>query len=112
MLCFGKKKQYELKLHYSVQNGGDGSAYPEFFESAELARLDQENMDEGWAEDCDGTITLKSDSPITCDESITTLEDLIERMEEDWEYIIKYRDGDAERHLAILMNMKVDKDNV
>ena len=54
-----------LTLYYSVQNGGDGSAYPVFFESMELAELDQDTMDEGWGESCTGSIVLESDSPIT-----------------------------------------------
>lgn len=75
---------FELKLYYSVTNGGDGSAYPTFVESAKLATWLQENdiCDEGWAEDCSGTITLKSDSPITCDESIQTIEETIEEYED------------------------------
>ena len=42
----------ELKLWYSVQNGGDGSAYPNFMESEALTVFDQDNADEGWGE-CD-----------------------------------------------------------
>lgn len=38
----------KLKIFYSVQNGGDGSAYPKLMESKELAEFDQEYMDEGW----------------------------------------------------------------
>ena len=41
---------YKLTLWYSVQNGGDGSAYPSFFETKELAEWDQDNQDEGFGE--------------------------------------------------------------
>lgn len=56
---------HTLNLYYSIQNGGDGSASPRFMESAELTYWDQEHMDEGWGEPCDGVITLTSESPIT-----------------------------------------------
>ena len=45
-----------ITLWYSVQNGGDGSAYPQFFLSNEEAELDQETEREGWGECCTGTI--------------------------------------------------------
>lgn len=64
----------ELKLYYSVRNGGDGSAYPTFMSSQELADFDQDNMSEGWGESCTGSITLLSDSPITIKEKIETPE--------------------------------------
>src|SRR4051812_36363537 len=69
--------KHELTLHYSVQNGGDGSAYPKFMSSAKLAEYDQEHMDEGWGESCTGSITLESDSPITVKEEITTPENYL-----------------------------------
>jgi len=52
------------KIWYSVQNCGDGSAYPMLCSSKELAKLDQEYMDEGWGEDCVGCITIESDASI------------------------------------------------
>lgn len=51
----------KLILHYSIQNCGDGSAYPLFVESEELAEWDQEYMDEGWGEPCTGSITVEGD---------------------------------------------------
>jgi len=66
--------KHKLELHYSVQNGGDGSAYPKFMSSKELAEYDQEHMDEGWGEPCTGSITLESESPITIKEDIETPE--------------------------------------
>lgn len=64
----------ELTIYYSVQNGGDGSAYPVFMESMELAEWDQNHMSEGWGEDCSGSITLTSESPIICKNQVTTKE--------------------------------------
>ena len=77
------RKPFYLILHYSVQNCGDGSAYPRFFESKELARFDQDNMDEGWGEPCTGDIVLKSDSPIICAEHVVTLEEKISDIERE-----------------------------
>jgi hypothetical protein len=52
----------ETIVYYSVQNGGDGSAYPQFMESAELAEWDQEHMDEGWGEACTGSLRIIGDN--------------------------------------------------
>jgi len=58
-----------LTLYYSVSNGGDGSAYPKFSLSEELANIHQdmeaELSGEGWGEPCVGQITLESESRIT-----------------------------------------------
>ena len=70
--------KHTLTLYYSVGNGGDGSAYPEFMESMELAEWDQDHMSEGWGESCTGQITLESDSPITPKSEITTKESYYE----------------------------------
>ena len=77
--------KHKLELYYSIQNGGDGSAYPEFFESAELAEWDQENplYDEGWAEDCSGTLRLESDSPIVASFLIKTAQEIAEDLRAD-----------------------------
>lgn len=64
----------KLKLYYSVQNGGDGSAYPRLMESKELAEFDQEHMDEGWGESCTGSITLESDTDIKCLDEVQSKE--------------------------------------
>jgi hypothetical protein len=94
------KKKYELRLYYSVINGGDGSAYPRFVESAKLATWLQENdyFDEGFGEDCSGSITLRSDSPITCDTAMDTIEDAIE----------EYKDCGDERKIKELHQMRDD----
>jgi len=76
-----------LTLYYSVQNGGDGSAYPAFFDSMELAELDQDTMDEGWGESCTGSIELESDSPITVTyPTIQTKEKVIKETEGEMKY--------------------------
>jgi hypothetical protein len=54
----------KTNVWYSVRNGGDGSAYPQFMESRELCEIDQRFMDEGWGEDCSGCVVIESDSPI------------------------------------------------
>jgi len=56
----------ELILYYSVKNCGDGSAYPDFFESAELAEWHQEHQWEGWGESCTGKIVVTG-SNLFCD---------------------------------------------
>lgn len=59
-----KENKHQYTLFYTIRNGGDGSAYPTFMESRELCRWDQDHMDEGWGESCDGFFTLESQSPI------------------------------------------------
>lgn len=72
----------EKTIYYSVQNGGDGSAYPRFMESKELAEWDQDHMSEGWGESCTGSITLEFDSPIFCKDKVLTKEEFL------WDYYI------------------------
>ncbi len=81
-----------FKLYYSIQNGGDGSAYPEWFDSEKLARWDQDHMYEGWGESCDGWITLTSESPIFVKDTVYTPKTYLERLRED--YDDKYSDKD------------------
>ena len=69
------------KIWYNVQNGGDGSAYPQFMESEILCEIDQKWMDEVWGESCVGNLVIESDNPIkiqgiiTIDEQITEIEE-------------------------------------
>jgi hypothetical protein len=51
---------------YSTQNGGDGSAYPLFFTTEELARWDENNpkYDEGFCESV-SCIEIESEGPVT-----------------------------------------------
>lgn len=72
----------KTKIWYSVQNYGDGSAYPEFMESEELCEIDQQWMEEGWGEFCVGCLIIESESPIKA-EDVTTIEDVIKELKED-----------------------------
>ena len=82
---------YKLELWYSIQNCGDGSAYPEFMESKELAKWDQDNMDEGWGEPCYGSIILESESPIICKNSVTTIDEKIKEFESSRKEILELK---------------------
>lgn len=66
-----------FELWYSVENQGDGSAYPKFFCSQDKAQQHQERhntVDDsgGWAEDCTGVaqLTVDSDNAIQLVESV------------------------------------------
>lgn len=61
-------------IYYNVGDGGDGSAYPQFYESEELAKWDEEIHDPRWGEPSTGEIVLESDSPITHNLDLTTKE--------------------------------------
>lgn len=87
-----------LTLYYSVSNGGDGSAYPKFSLSKELADIHQDmesELGEGWGESCVGEITLESKSPIIVKQDdfkcfITKeslLEDLKDYLDEEDDYM-------------------------
>ncbi|MBT4207149.1 hypothetical protein HOE22_02265 [Candidatus Woesearchaeota archaeon] len=97
---------YKLRLHYSVESGGDGSAYPIFMESEELTQWHQNNMDEGWGEPCNGYIDLESESPIICKETITTIDDMIEDIENSLSYCCDTNKESYEKQLTELKKMK------
>ena len=46
----------KVTIYYSIQNGGDGSAYPIWFLTSEAAEEHQERIYEGWSEPCIGSI--------------------------------------------------------
>ena len=48
----------KLKIYYSVENCGDGSAYPRFFSTMEQAEKHQNDQNEGWGEDCTGELVI------------------------------------------------------
>ncbi len=73
----------EKTIYYSIQNGGDGSAYPKFFEDMQCAELDQELMEEGWGEPCVGEISAQSNGEITFDNSVTTRAQFIKELKEE-----------------------------
>ena len=57
----------QLTLYYSVENCGDGSAYPRFFDTKELAEWHQEHLDEGWGESCTGKVVVNGNN-LSCQE--------------------------------------------
>lgn len=63
-----------LTVFYSVQNSGDGCAYPKLMESKELAVFDQRHMIDGWEDICIGSFSFESDSTIRCLQKIITKE--------------------------------------
>lgn len=69
------------RIYYSVSNGGDGSAYPHFMESARIAEMDQELMHEGWGESCTGYIEIEGDN-IQVITRIQTEADFLEDLKE------------------------------
>jgi hypothetical protein len=68
-----------LKIWYSVGNGGDGSAYPQWFENERLTEIDQELMMEGWGETCNGYIEVEGDN-LKIISKITTTQEVIESL--------------------------------
>jgi len=63
------------EIWYSVENCGDGSAYPKVMESEDLCEIDQAFM-EGWGESCVGCIYVESDGPITVKDTITVAQEI------------------------------------
>lgn len=60
----------KLTIHYSVDNCGDGSAYPRLYDTKQLARWHQDHLDDGWGEPCVGTIDIEGDN-LRCEEMQT-----------------------------------------
>ncbi len=54
-----------MRIYWSIQDHGDGSASPLFLDSRKLAEWDQDHMDEGWGEPCCGELDIISESSIT-----------------------------------------------
>ncbi len=52
----------KLTIYYSVENCGDGSAYPRWFDTEELAEWHQNHLIEGWGESCTGNIVVEGDN--------------------------------------------------
>lgn len=80
------------KIWYSVENYGDGSAYPKFMENKKLCEIDQQYANESWGESCVGYLEIESDSPIKVAKLITT-NDVIQETEKDLnqDYMKKYK---------------------
>lgn len=62
----------KLTVWYSIYNTGDGGAGLDFLEDRKLAEWDQEHQDEGWADDCSGSLTITGDNIAV--EDVTTKE--------------------------------------
>ena len=45
-----------IVVWYSIDNCGDGSAYPIWFLTKQEAQTHQEKMSEGWGESCIGSV--------------------------------------------------------
>ncbi len=73
----------KTELFYVCINGGDGSAYPSFVESKELAQWIEENESEGFTEAA-GSLTLNSDSPIDVDGLETKESYFLENVGDEW----------------------------
>ena len=76
----------KLIIYYSVDNCGDGSAYPRLFTTEKLAEWHQNHLDEGWGESCTGEIVVEGDN-LSCPELQSKegyyLELLLEGYDED-----------------------------
>jgi hypothetical protein len=46
----------KVKVWYACGNGGDGSVYLRWFLSQEKASKWEKSQDEGWGEDCTGSV--------------------------------------------------------
>ena len=88
------------RVWYSIQNGGDGSAYPVFCESEQLAHIIENYQYEGWGEDCVGCLQIESESPIKV-VNIRTADEEIEETKKEIEY-----DKSAKDKLNALLKLK------
>ena len=73
-------------IYYSVNNGGDGSAYPVFFLNQRCADIHQDLLNEfcdGWGEDCTGEISFDTEGPVIFDKHVMTTADYIKELEDD-----------------------------
>lgn len=98
------------KLWYSVQNGGDGSAYPVLMESEALCELDQKFLDESWGEPCLGCFRIESESPIKVLEEAETVDSMIAEVEEELaeDYIQEYRKAGEYPEMFVRLDGKLE----
>lgn len=68
-------------IWYSVQNGGDGSAYPMFVDNEKLAEWDQDSLTDGWGEPCTGTLVITGDNIVV--EDVLTNESYLWKLIDD-----------------------------
>lgn len=71
-------------IYYSVENCGDGSAYPRFFINERCAEIHQDLLQysEGWGEDCTGELSFETEGPVIFDKEVMTVADYIKYLEE------------------------------
>ncbi len=83
----------KLIIYYSMQNCGDGSAYPVLFDTEELAKWHQDHLREGWGESCVGNIVVEGDN-LRCQELQTKegyyIELLLEEGDNIDEFVAKF----------------------
>ena len=68
-----------MKIYYRVSNGGDGSAYPTFYENEMLSDMDQ-SFEEEWGESCTGFLEIEGDNISV--KGVQTTSDFIKRLED------------------------------
>lgn len=74
-----------MRIYYSVQNCGDGSAYPLFLSTQELADWDQERMDEGWGEPCVGSLEILTQYGLIIPDMMDAISYWLHRTEDEGE---------------------------
>ncbi len=76
-----------LRIYYSIQNNGNGSASSKFMDSRELAEWDQDHLDEGWGDESWGELDMVSATPITVEKVMSTIGYYIwKETDEYWTY--------------------------
>ncbi len=99
----------KTKVFYSIQNAGDGSAYPIWFDSLKLCEFHQELESEegnGWGEPCVGWLTIEHDGPIFIKDNIGTVFSLLEEAKEPLEW---YKEGSKYRPAVEKKIKKIEK---
>lgn len=76
----------QLTIYYSVENCGDGSAYPRLFDTEKLAKWHQIHLDEGWGEPCTGEIVIEGNN-LRCSELQTKEGHYLNLLLEEGDYI-------------------------
>lgn len=108
-----KENKMITKIYGSIKNAGDGSVYITWMESEELAQLDQDFEDEGWAEPCIEELRIESEGPVKILNTIETVQNKIKELEEELkeDYIqadVKWK-ARMEKKLNALMRIKKSK---
>lgn len=80
-----------MKIYYSVSNGGDGSAYPKFFENSLLADMHQSFEDE-WGEPCTGSLYITGENIVVHD--IMTSEKYLKYLSDEISFEDQYGGAD------------------